>query len=141
VIPAAEHGTTLHVYVVGVTAANDDFATVMAPRLLIFIAVIVVLGFLLLLMAFRSLLRPAVDALCARARVLQQQDGGAAALVYIMDVPVGIAQPMVSERVLNRVNLKRALHLQASPAMPLRGVVQDPCRAGSHALPVAGSAW
>ena len=62
VIPAAEHGTTLHVYVGGVTAANDDFATVMAPRLLIFIAVIVVLGFLLLLLAFRSLLIPAVAA-------------------------------------------------------------------------------
>jgi RND superfamily putative drug exporter len=62
VIPAAEHGTTLHVYVGGVTAANDDFATVMAPRLLTFIAVIVVLGFLLLLLAFRSLLIPAVAA-------------------------------------------------------------------------------
>jgi RND superfamily putative drug exporter len=62
VIPAAEHGTTLHVYVGGVTAANDDFATVMAPRLLIFTAVIVALGFLLLLMAFRSLLIPAVAA-------------------------------------------------------------------------------
>ena len=62
VIPAAEHGTTLHVYVGGVTAANDDFATVMAPRLLIFIAVIVVLGFLLLLLAFRSLLIPTVAA-------------------------------------------------------------------------------
>ena len=62
VIPAAEHGTTLHVYVGGVTAANDDFATVMAPRLLIFIALIVVLGFLLLLLAFRSLLIPAVAA-------------------------------------------------------------------------------
>jgi len=62
VILAAEHGTTLHVYVGGVTAANDDFATVMAPRLLMFIAVIVVLGFLLLLLAFRSLLIPAVAA-------------------------------------------------------------------------------
>ena len=46
----------------GVTAANDDFATVIAPRLLIFIAVIVVLGFLLLLLAFRSLLIPTVAA-------------------------------------------------------------------------------
>src|ERR1700678_1849314 len=62
VIPAAEHATGLHVYVGGVTAANDDFATVMAPRLLIFIAVIVALGFLLLLMAFRSLLIPTVAA-------------------------------------------------------------------------------
>ena len=63
VIPAAEHGTSLQVYVGGVTAANDDFATVMAPRLLIFIALIVVLGFmLLLLLAFRSLLIPTVAA-------------------------------------------------------------------------------
>ena len=45
VIPAAEHGTTLRVYVGGVTAINGDFATVIAPKLLIFIAVILVLGF------------------------------------------------------------------------------------------------
>jgi hypothetical protein len=35
VIPAAEHGTSLRVYVGGVTATNDDFATVIAPKLLI----------------------------------------------------------------------------------------------------------
>jgi RND superfamily putative drug exporter len=62
VIPAAEHGTSLRVYVGGVTAINGDFATVIAPKLLIFVAVILVLGFLLLLLAFRSLLIPAVAA-------------------------------------------------------------------------------
>ena len=63
VIPAAESGTTtLHVYVGGVTATNDDFAAVVAPKLLIFIGVILVLGFLLLMLAFRSLLIPAVAA-------------------------------------------------------------------------------
>jgi putative drug exporter of the RND superfamily len=62
VVPAAERGTTLRVYVGGVTAVNGDFAAVIAPKLLIFIAVIVVLGFLLLLLAFRSLLIPAVAA-------------------------------------------------------------------------------
>ena len=62
VIPAAERGTMLRVYVGGVTAINGDFATVVAPKLLIFIAVILVLGFLLLLLAFRSLLIPAVAA-------------------------------------------------------------------------------
>ena len=62
VIPAAEHGTTLRVYVGGVTAVNGDFATVIAPKLLIFIGVILVLGFLLLMLAFRSLLVPAVAA-------------------------------------------------------------------------------
>src|SRR5258708_4237184 len=59
VIPAAEHGTTLRVYVGGVTG---DFAALIAPKLLVFIAVILVLGFLLLMLAFRSLLIPAVAA-------------------------------------------------------------------------------
>jgi len=62
VIPAAEHGTTLRVYVGGGTAINGDFATVIAPKLLVFIGVILVLGFLLLMLAFRSLLIPAVAA-------------------------------------------------------------------------------
>jgi RND superfamily putative drug exporter len=62
VIPAAEHGTTLRVYVGGVTAVNGDFAAVVASKLLIFIAVILGLGFLLLMLAFRSLLIPAVAA-------------------------------------------------------------------------------
>jgi len=62
VIPAAEAGTTLRVYVGGVTATNDDFATVIAPKLLVFVGVILVLGFLLLMLAFRSLLIPAVAA-------------------------------------------------------------------------------
>ena len=62
VIPAAEHGTTLHVYVGGVTAVNGDFATVIAPKLLIFIAVILVLGVGLVMLALRSWLIPAVEA-------------------------------------------------------------------------------
>ena len=62
VIPAAEHGTTLRVYVGGVTAINGDFATIIAPKLLVFIGVILILGFLLLMLAFRSLLIPAVAA-------------------------------------------------------------------------------
>jgi putative drug exporter of the RND superfamily len=62
VIPAAEHGTTMHVYVGGETASNSDFATVITHKLLIFVAVILVLGFLLLMLAFRSLLVPAVAA-------------------------------------------------------------------------------
>ena len=62
VIPAAEHGTTMHVYVGGVTAINGDFATIIAPKLLIFIGVILILGFALLMLAFRSLLIPAVAA-------------------------------------------------------------------------------
>ena len=62
VIPAAEHGTSLHVYVGGITATNGDFAAVITHKLLLFIAVILGLGFLLLMLAFRSLLIPAVAA-------------------------------------------------------------------------------
>ena len=61
-IPAAEHGTSLRAYVGGVTAVNDDFATVITHKLLLFIGVILGLGFLLLLLAFRSVLIPAAAA-------------------------------------------------------------------------------
>ena len=62
IIPAAERGTTLHVYVGGVTAVFADFATVIGGKLPLFIGVIIGLGFLLLMLAFRSLLVPAVAA-------------------------------------------------------------------------------
>ena len=52
VIPAAERGTTLQVYVGGVTAINGDFASVIGHKLVLFIGVIIIFGFLLLLLAF-----------------------------------------------------------------------------------------
>ena len=52
----------MRVYVGGETATNGDFATVIAHKLLLFAAVIIGLGFLLPLMAFRSLLIPATAA-------------------------------------------------------------------------------
>jgi RND superfamily putative drug exporter len=58
VIPAAERGNTLRVYVGGNTAIFEDFAAVISSKLPLFIAVIVGLGFVLLLVAFRSLLVP-----------------------------------------------------------------------------------
>ena len=61
-IPAAEHGTTLRVYIGGTTAVFGDFATVISHKLPLFLAVIIAFGFLLLLLAFRSLLIPAVAA-------------------------------------------------------------------------------
>jgi putative drug exporter of the RND superfamily len=63
VIPAAEQGTSLQVYVGGTTAIFDDFASVLTSKLPVFLAVIVLLGFLLLMLAFRSLLVPATAAL------------------------------------------------------------------------------
>ena len=61
VIPAAERGTALRVYVGGITAIFGDFATVIGGKLPLFVGVIIGLGFLLLL-AFRSLLVPATAA-------------------------------------------------------------------------------
>ncbi|MFK0110892.1 MMPL family transporter [Streptomyces sp. NPDC091217] len=62
VIPRAEQGTSMKVYVGGLTASNDDFASVLMGKLPLFVGVIAVLGFLLLTVAFRSLLIPAVGA-------------------------------------------------------------------------------
>jgi RND superfamily putative drug exporter len=58
VVPVAEQGSTLKVHVGGATAIFDDFAGVLTGKLPLFIAVIVTLGFLLLIVAFRSLLVP-----------------------------------------------------------------------------------
>jgi len=62
VIPTATAGTGLRVYVGGATAIFGDFAEVIAGKLPLFIIVIVGLGFLLLMVAFRSLLVPATAA-------------------------------------------------------------------------------
>src|SRR3954449_9781274 len=56
VVPRAAGG--MSVYVGGITAIFDDFAGVLTDKLPLFIAVIVLLGCLLLMIAFRSLLIP-----------------------------------------------------------------------------------
>jgi len=61
-IPAAEQGTTLKVYVGGVTATFADFASVVTAKLPWFLLAIIGLSFLLLVVAFRSLLIPATAA-------------------------------------------------------------------------------
>ncbi|MGW2763867.1 MMPL family transporter [Streptomyces sp. NPDC001275] len=55
VLPRAQTGTTLDVHVGGVTAGYDDFAGVIIGRLPLFVGVVVGLGCVLLLLAFRSL--------------------------------------------------------------------------------------
>ncbi|MEU6480536.1 MMPL family transporter [Streptomyces sp. NPDC047017] len=54
VLPRAETGTSLDVHVGGVTAGYDDFAGVIVGRLPLFVGVVVGLGCVLLLLAFRS---------------------------------------------------------------------------------------
>jgi RND superfamily putative drug exporter len=63
VVPAAERGSTMRAYVGGQTAIFKDFATILFGKLPLFIAVIIALGFVLLLFAFRSLVVPLTAAL------------------------------------------------------------------------------
>ncbi|MFF5254202.1 MMPL family transporter [Streptomyces leeuwenhoekii] len=58
VLPRAEAGTSLDVHVGGVTAGHDDFADVIVGKLPLFVGVVVGLGCLLLLLAFRSVAIP-----------------------------------------------------------------------------------
>jgi putative drug exporter of the RND superfamily len=82
-IPASERGTTLRVYIGGVTATFADFAAVVSAKLPWFILAIVGLSFVLLVVAFRSLLIPATAAVmnllaaAASFRVLTRSSSGA----------------------------------------------------------------
>jgi RND superfamily putative drug exporter len=55
VLPRAESGTSLDLHVGGVTAGYDDFADVIVGKLPLFVGVVVGLGCVLLLLAFRSI--------------------------------------------------------------------------------------
>ncbi|MFI6704631.1 MMPL family transporter [Streptomyces sp. NPDC050509] len=69
VLPAAATGTSLAVYVGGVTASYDDFADIIVGKLPLFVGVVIALGSLLLLLAFRSVGIPLKAALMNVAAV------------------------------------------------------------------------
>ncbi|MFD9822574.1 MMPL family transporter [Streptomyces violascens] len=54
-LPAAERGSSLQAYVGGVTASYDDFAAIIVGKLPLFVGVVIALGCVLLLLAFRSI--------------------------------------------------------------------------------------
>jgi RND superfamily putative drug exporter len=60
VIPKAQAGTGITILVGGATAIQTDFAHILSSKLILFIGVVVLLGFLLLMAVFRSLLVPLV---------------------------------------------------------------------------------
>jgi RND superfamily putative drug exporter len=60
VIPPAEQGNTLHVMVSGMTAISEDFDSTLIAKLPMFVAIIVGLGCLLMMLAFRSVLIPLI---------------------------------------------------------------------------------
>jgi RND superfamily putative drug exporter len=91
VVPEAVAGSDVKVYVGGLTAIFDDFADVLTGKLPLFIGVIVLLGCLLLMIAFRSLVVPVTAAvmnlLAAGAAfglvTLVFQDGFASSIIEI----------------------------------------------------------
>jgi RND superfamily putative drug exporter len=70
VIPVAESGTALQVHVGGAAASSIDLADALMSKLPIYLGLIAVLGFLLLVLAFRSLLIPLVGAISNIATIL-----------------------------------------------------------------------
>ena len=70
VIPAAEAGTRLEVLVGGETATNIDISETLMGKLPLYLGVVALLGFLLLAVAFRSVLVPLVGAVTNLATLL-----------------------------------------------------------------------
>ncbi len=62
VLPPLYNGTANHIYTYGDTAINVDFAKVLTRKMPLFIVVVVGLSFILLAIAFRSLVVPATAA-------------------------------------------------------------------------------
>jgi RND superfamily putative drug exporter len=62
-VPAAQRGTALQVFIGGQTATFQDFASVLTGKLPLFIGVVIGLAVLLLIVAFRSLAVPLTAAL------------------------------------------------------------------------------
>ncbi|MEU3301954.1 MMPL family transporter [Streptomyces sp. NPDC006678] len=69
VLPVTESGTSLEVYVGGVTASYDDFAGIIVGKMPLFAGVVIALGCVLLLLAFRSVGIPVKAALMNVAAV------------------------------------------------------------------------
>ncbi len=62
-VPAATDGSGLTAYVGGTTASNIDLATTIGDKLFLVIGIVVVFSFLLLTLAFRTVLVPLISAL------------------------------------------------------------------------------
>jgi len=63
IVPSAEAGSGLRVLVGGATAEQTDFAHILSAKLPQFVAVVVILAFILLMLVFRSVLIPLVAAI------------------------------------------------------------------------------
>ncbi|WP_242448127.1 MMPL family transporter [Cellulomonas sp. WB94] len=103
VIPAAESSSDLQVSVTGTAAVSMDLADALMSKLPLYLGLIALLGFLLLAMAFRSILVPLVGAVSNIATIVVGMGvvtalfqwgwgtgvlrvGGAAPIIYILPV-------------------------------------------------------
>jgi RND superfamily putative drug exporter len=89
VIPQATAGTGVKVYVGGFSALTDDFANLLGQRLPLFIAVVIILSFLLLMTVFRSILVP------LKAAIMNLLSIGAAYGVIVMIFQWGWGKQLV----------------------------------------------
>ncbi|MBT0771442.1 MMPL family transporter [Kineosporia sp. J2-2] len=69
VIPQAGNGTAMQVHVGGTTATNIDMSDALMDKLPVYLVLVAVLGFLLLVLAFRSLLVPLLGAVSNLATI------------------------------------------------------------------------
>ncbi|CAM5496330.1 hypothetical protein STANM309S_00323 [Streptomyces tanashiensis] len=131
VLPKAETGTSLDVHVGGVTASYDDFAEIIVGKLPLFVGVVVALGCLLLLLAFRSIGIPLKAAVMNVAAVA----GAFGIVVAIFQWGWGTRAPRPRQRRTDRtlpprdhgLRPLRTLHgLPGLPGQPdVRGVAGD----------------
>jgi RND superfamily putative drug exporter len=89
VIQTAIAGSGAKVYVGGFNALTDDFANLLGQRLPLFIAVVIILSFLLLMVVFRSILVP------LKAAVMNLLSIGAAYGVIVMIFQFGWGKQLV----------------------------------------------
>ena len=89
VIPGAETGTNMRAYVGGSTASNADLASDIAGKLLLQILVVIALSFLLLLLAFRSVVIP------AQAAIMNLLSIGAAYGILVATFQFGWAHSLI----------------------------------------------
>ena len=128
----AERGTGLRVVVGGQTAIFDDFSTVIAGKLPLFLGLVVALSFLLLMAVFRSLLIPliaaAMNILSAAAAfgvvTAIFQDGVGASLIGIDKIgPIDAFVPVMMFAVLFGLSMDDEVFLVTPD---LRGVASPP---------------
>ena len=108
-VPRAEAGSGLNVLIGGVTPTGVDFSAALAGKLPLFMAIVVILAFLLLMLVFRSLVIPAmasvmnllsVGAALGVTNAVFTWEWGSSALGIGASAPVEVFLPVIMFSVL-----------------------------------------